>query len=76
MQTCRGVGLTLQVSIVMALQAWFREGEAAKALNLWEDAALAYYEAFQLNPKEDRLAREFQAAIEEGRKQHKAKEAQ
>ena len=53
-------------------QAWFREGEAAKALKKWEEAAQAYYEAYTLNPKDDRLAQEFQHAIKEGRKQHEA----
>lgn len=57
------------------LQAWFREGEAAKALYLWEDAAAAYYNAFTLSPSDTRLAGELRSAIERGREEHKAKTA-
>lgn len=31
-------------------QAWFREGQAAEGLQLWEDAAAAYFEAHLLQP--------------------------
>lgn len=30
-------------------QAWFREGYAAEALDQWEPAAQAYFEAFRLD---------------------------
>jgi hypothetical protein len=32
------------------LQAWYREGAAHEALQRWEPAAQAYFEAFRLNP--------------------------
>jgi tetratricopeptide (TPR) repeat protein len=31
------------------VKAWYREGKAAESLQLWEDAATAYYEAFLVN---------------------------
>lgn len=31
------------------VKAWYREGQAAEGLSLWEDAAAAYYEAFLVN---------------------------
>ncbi len=31
------------------VKAWYREGQAAENLRLWEDAAAAYYEAFLVN---------------------------
>ena len=33
-----------------AVKAWFREGQAADGLELWEDAAAAYFEAYLLQP--------------------------
>jgi tetratricopeptide (TPR) repeat protein len=33
-----------------AVKAWLREGKAAEALKMWEDAAAAYFEAYLLQP--------------------------
>lgn len=54
------------------LQAWYREGLAAQALELWEDAAQAFYEAFQLDPDQPQFAQRFHQAIKSGREAHAA----
>ena len=56
------------------LQAWFREATAAEALQLWEPAAQAYYEAYRLEPKNSQFANAFQRAIEAGRREHQAQQ--
>ncbi|KAK2080624.1 hypothetical protein QBZ16_000478 [Prototheca wickerhamii] len=57
------------------VKAWYREGLAAEALALWEDAALAYFEAYSLEPARTAFIDKFQHAIEQGRKAHKANAA-
>ena len=61
--------------LITPLQAWFREGAAAEALQMWEPAAQAYYEAYHLEPTNKQLAAAFQRAIEQGRKAHQASQA-
>ncbi|KDD71793.1 hypothetical protein H632_c4388p1, partial [Helicosporidium sp. ATCC 50920] len=54
------------------VKAWYREGLAAQALELWEDAAQAFYEAFQLDPDQPQFAQRFHQAIKSGREAHAA----
>ena len=65
-----------EFDVICCFQAWSREGDAAKKLELWEDAAYAYYQAYRILPSDMRLAREFQAAIAKGREEHNAKQKQ
>lgn len=51
-------------------QAWFREGCAAKELELYEDAAQAFFEAYRLDSSNPQLAQAFQEAIRLGQKQY------
>ena len=51
-------------------QAWFREGSAAKELELYEDAAQAFFEAYRLDSSNPQLAQAFQEAIRLGQKQY------
>lgn len=60
---------------MLRVQAWFREATAAEALQLWEPAAQAYYEAYRLEPKNQQFAEAFQRMIEAGRQQHQAQQA-
>lgn len=64
------------------VKAWYREAQAAQRMKLWEDAAAAYYEAFLVNneaPAGKRvtgidLAALVKECVEEGRKEHLAKQ--
>ncbi len=49
-------------------KAFYREGCAAQALRLWEDAAQAYFEAFRLEPNEAAYAQAFHSVMQEARK--------
>ena len=60
------------------IKAWYREGQAAEGLKLWEDAAAAYFEAHLLDHEGTTgldFAEMVRAAVEEGKKEHAAKEA-
>jgi len=57
------------------VQAWYREGEAAKLLEQYEDAAQAFYEAYTLEPTNSMVARDFQDAVARGREQYAARKA-
>ena len=52
------------------VQAWFREGCAARKLELYEDAAQAFFEAYRLDSSNPELAQAFQASIKLGQDQH------
>lgn len=56
------------------LQAWFREGSAAKELELYEDAAQAFFEAYRLDSSNPELAQAFQESIKLGQDQYKRKQ--
>ena len=58
------------------MQAWFREGSAAKELELFEDAAQAFFEAFRLDSSNAELARAFQESIRLGQEQYKQQQAE
>ena len=49
------------------VKAWYREGEAALALNEYEDAALAFFEGLQIDGESADLKRMFDTAIARGR---------
>ncbi|KAI8107356.1 hypothetical protein M9435_002387 [Picochlorum sp. BPE23] len=56
------------------VKAWYREGQAAEGLSLWEDAAAAYYEAFLANNEVKSVtgvdfAQLVKDSVEKGRKQ-------
>ena len=51
-------------------KAWFREGAAASEQCLWQDAALALFEACRLEPGSEEMAAAFQAAVAQARVQH------
>lgn len=55
------------------VKAWYREGAAFAELKKWEDAALAFFEASNLDPSNKDVAKAFQDAISNGRKEHQAK---
>ena len=57
------------------VQAWYREGEAARLLEQYEDAAQAFYEAYTLDPTNSMVAKDFQDAVARGREQHAARQA-
>ena len=57
------------------LQAWFREGSAAKELELFEDAAQAFFEAYRLDSSNAELAQAFQESIRLGQDQYKQQQA-
>lgn len=57
------------------VQAWFREGSAAKDLELFEDAAQAFFEAYRLDTSNAELARAFQESIKLGQDQYKQQQA-
>ena len=57
------------------MQAWFREGSAAKELELFEDAAQAFFEAFRLDSGNAELARAFQESIRLGQDQYRQQQA-
>jgi len=64
------------------VKAWYREGKAAEGLDLWEDAAVAYYEAFILtaegngvNTLDVDFALLVKEAVEKGRQAFKLKRA-
>ncbi|DBA83555.1 TPA: hypothetical protein ACH3X2_006474 [Trebouxia sp. C0005] len=52
-------------------KAWFREGSAAKELELYEDAAQAFFEAYRLDSSNPELAQAFQESIKLGQDQHR-----
>lgn len=52
-------------------KAWFREGSAAKELELYEDAAQAFFEAYRLDSSNPELAQAFQESIKLGQDQYK-----
>mmetsp|Transcript_6385 Transcript_6385/g.14191 ORF Transcript_6385/g.14191 Transcript_6385/m.14191 type:complete len:479 (+) Transcript_6385:89-1525(+) len=54
------------------VKAWFREGSAYAALRLWEDAACAFFEGYNLEPSNKEVSDAFHNAIAEGRKEHAA----
>ena len=56
-------------------QAWFREGSAAKELELYEDAAQAFFEAYRLDSSNPELAQVFQESIRLGQDQYKKQQA-
>lgn len=45
------------------LQAWYREGQAAKALGRLEDATQAFFEAYSLDPTNKELSQAFQSTL-------------
>lgn len=51
-------------------QAWYREGLAAEGLKQWEDAAVAFFEAYNLDPQRTAFVGKFRAAVDAGRKEH------
>eukprot|EP00955_Chlamydomonas_euryale_P079611 363322-Chlamydomonas_euryale.AAC.10 len=57
------------------VKAWYREGSAYAALKRWEDAAVAFFEASNLDQGNEEVRAAFQSAIAEGRKEHQAKQA-
>ena len=56
----------------MFVKAWYREGEAALALNEYEDAALAFFEGLQIDGDSAELKRMFDLAIARCRAASKA----
>ena len=54
------------------VQAWYREGCAARELGLWNDAAQAFFRGYQTDPTNQELAGAFQAAVERGKQAHAA----
>lgn len=56
-------------------KAHFRKGSALHALRRWEDAATAFFEGVQVDTENPALAKAFQDAIREGRREHQAGEA-
>lgn len=62
------------------VKAWYREGQAAEKLCLWEDAAAAYYEAFLVNNESDHritdidFAQLVKEAVDKGRKEFSSKQ--
>lgn len=60
------------------LKGWYREGQAAAALEMWEDAAAAYFEAAQVDPDghlADECERLVVECVKKGRAAVQAKEA-
>ncbi|GAX75649.1 hypothetical protein CEUSTIGMA_g3093.t1 [Chlamydomonas eustigma] len=57
------------------VKAWYREGCAYAALKRWEDAALAFFEGSNLDPKNQDIAKAFKNAIAEGRREASAAKA-
>jgi tetratricopeptide (TPR) repeat protein len=55
-------------------KAWLREGIAASALEWWEDAAAAFFEAHRANPDLPGAAAGFQEAVARGRAAHQAEQ--
>ena len=58
-----------------SVQAWYREGSAAEALELYQEAAEAYFEGCRVDPDNRDLAQGFQRAIAAGKKQHAERQA-
>ncbi|KAG1653023.1 hypothetical protein FOA52_009229 [Chlamydomonas sp. UWO 241] len=54
------------------VKAWYREGSAYAALAppQWEEAALAFFHASEMDPGNADVKAAFQHAITEGRKEH------
>lgn len=61
------------------VKAWYREGQAAEKLSLWEDAASAYYEAFLVNNESDNkiedvdFAQLVKETVDKGRQEFESK---
>ncbi|DAZ98514.1 TPA: hypothetical protein N0F65_004951 [Lagenidium giganteum] len=55
-------------------KAWFREGQCLEALNLFEEAAYAMWQAILLAPGDAMLEKRFKACVERGRTEHQAKQ--
>ncbi|GLD96632.1 hypothetical protein PINS_up005315 [Pythium insidiosum] len=53
-------------------KAHFREGQCLEALGLYEDAAVAMWEAIQLEPNNKTLEKRFKECVAKGRDSHKA----
>jgi hypothetical protein len=76
--SCQAVGAKANLGrpiFCWYMQAWYREGEAAKLLELYEDAAQAFYEAYALDPTNSMVAKDFQDAVAKGREQYAARQA-
>lgn len=58
------------------LQAWYREGCAARTLEQWENAAQAFFEAYRLDPGNADLAAAFQQAVACGQAAHSKQQPQ
>ena len=52
------------------MKAWYREGSAYLEMKLWEDAALAFFQASQIDPSNMDVTRAFQDAIANGKREH------
>ena len=50
------------------LKAWFREGKAARAMNDFEGAAVAFFEGLRLDENNADLKNGFEEAVSEGRR--------
>ena len=50
------------------LKAWFREGKAARAMNDFEGAAVAFFEGLRLDESNADLKNGFEEAVSEGRR--------
>lgn len=53
------------------VQAFFREGSAAEALEQWEDAAQAYFQGCRLDPQNIALAQAFHGVVQKARDAHR-----
>lgn len=54
------------------MQAYFREGQSAEALEQWEDAAQAYFQGCRCDPNNIALAKAFNNVIQKARAAHTA----
>jgi hypothetical protein len=54
---------------VLCTQAFYREGSAAQALKLWEDAAQAYFESCRLEPNTIAYAQAFHGVVQKARQE-------
>lgn len=57
------------------LKAFYREGLAYEKMELWEEAAQAFFEGCRLDPENQEIRRCFQEAIRRGRQAHQAQES-
>ncbi len=63
------------LNVILCMQAWFREGSAAKELELYEDAAQAFFEAYRLDSSNPELAQAFQESIKLGQDQYRKQQS-